>query len=360
MPSLSSVKKSHFILSGLLILQIIGLQILKLYPEFVERYYSLGLYPVLSKTSRYLFGWIPFSVGDLFYLLIGIFAIRWIVKNFKGWKKKPLSLLFEIFATISIVYFMFHILWGLNYYRLPLHQTLDIKNNYTYEELLETTKKFIEHSNMLHNQLTNADSVAVSIPYSQKELYKLTKNGYDNLQREFPNLQYDPLSIKTSLWSTLLTYMGYSGYLNPFSGEAQVNGLIHFYQFPVIACHEEAHQIGFAAENEANFIAILSTLKNDDMYFQYAGSIFSLRYLLNEIGKQNREDFQKLKEEIAPGIFKNYKESTDFWNSYDNPFDKIFLTFFDQFLKASNQSKGVQSYSYVVALLVNYDLNFDE
>ncbi|MFK7747774.1 MAG: DUF3810 family protein, partial [Kordia sp.] len=28
---------------------------------------------------------------------------------------------------------------------------------------------------------------------------------------------------------------------------------------------------------------------------------------------------------------------------------------FDQFLKANNQSKGIQSYSYVVSLLVNYD-----
>ena len=51
--------------------------------------------------------------------------------------------------------------------------------------------------------------------------------------------------------------MGFSGYLNPFTNEAQVDILIPKYQLPTTASHEVAHQLGYAAENEANFIGIL-------------------------------------------------------------------------------------------------------
>ena len=51
-------------------IQYLILLLLRNFPEFVERYYSQGIYPFLSALLRYVFGWIPFSVGDVFYLLL--------------------------------------------------------------------------------------------------------------------------------------------------------------------------------------------------------------------------------------------------------------------------------------------------
>ena len=347
-------RRTALILALLLPIQIIFLQILRLFPGFVEKYYSLGFYPILSKVSRYLFGWVPFSVGDVFYTLISLVAIRWLYRNFPRLRLEPIRFFLDIFAAFSIVYFMFHVLWGFNYYRLPLHQSLEIKSDYSYDELLATTVNFIEKSNSLHQKLTSSDSAKVDLPYSQSELFKKSLNGYKNLEKEYPQLAYSPPSIKKSLWSLGLTYMGYSGYLNPFSGEGQVNGLITTYKFPVVACHEEAHQIGFAAENEANFIATLATLHNDDLYVQYAGSIFALRYLINEIGRNDEAKFYELLKTINPGILANYQEMSEFWTEYDTPFETFSKLFWDNFLKANNQRHGIKSYNYMVALVVNY------
>jgi hypothetical protein len=148
--------------------------------------------------------------------------------------------------------------------------------------------------------------------------------------------------------------MGYSGYYNPFTGEAQVNNLIKTYKFPVVSCHEEAHQIGYAAENEANFIATLATINNDDPYIQYSGYIFALRYCVNELARRDIDKYREMLEEINPGILISYKEMRDFWASYKNPFEDFSKLFWDQFLKANNQSRGIMSYSYMVALVVNY------
>jgi hypothetical protein len=347
-------KRTALLLAILLPVQIMLLQMLKHFPEFVEQYYSLGIYPLLSKVSRYLFGWIPFSVGDVFYLLIAIVAIRWVYKNFYRLRFEPFRVLIDITAAVSVVYFMFHILWGFNYYRVPLHKSLQLKSDYSYEQLIETTKRFIEKSNEMHRELGYADSVKIDLPFTQKEVFSKSLNGYENLEKEFPQLAYSPKSIKKSGWSLGLTIMGYSGYLNPFSGEAQVNNLIKTYKFPVVACHEEAHQIGYAAENEANFIATMATINNDDTYIQYAGYIFTLRYLVNEVAGNDEAEYYKLLETINPGILESYKEMRDFWDSYQNPFETFSKVFWDNFLKANNQSKGIQSYNYMVALVVNY------
>ena len=325
-----------------------------MFPDFIERYYSQGFYPYLSTASRYLFGWIPFSIGDVFYLLIGVLAIRWLYKNVRRLTFEPVRFFVDILATLSIVYFVFNLLWGFNYYRVPLYKTLNIKTDYTTEQLISITERLISKSNALHRNLGFSDSVKVVIPYSQKEIFKKSIDGYKNLESEYPNLSYSPKSIKKSGWSLGLTYMGYSGYYNPFSGEAQVNNLIKTYKFPVVSCHEQAHQLGYAAENEANFIATLATLANDDDYIRYTGYIFALRYCINEIARRDIDTYYIILKTINPGILASYKEMRDFWQKYQNPFETVSKLFWDQFLKANNQSKGIMSYSYMVALVVNH------
>ena len=64
-------------------LQIILVKWMGSYPDFVETYYSNGIYPYISGFLRILFGWIPFSFGDLVYTTLVILAIRYIYKHWK-------------------------------------------------------------------------------------------------------------------------------------------------------------------------------------------------------------------------------------------------------------------------------------
>src|ERR1700687_3550027 len=61
----------------LLIVMTILIKWVSWYPGWVERNYSLGVYPVIAKIQRFLFGWIPFSIGDIFYaFLIAVVLIK--------------------------------------------------------------------------------------------------------------------------------------------------------------------------------------------------------------------------------------------------------------------------------------------
>jgi hypothetical protein len=335
-------------------IQILGISLLKNHPEFVEQFYSNGLYVGLSKLSRYVFGWVPFSVGDLLYTLTGIYIIRWLLVNRKRIFKNTVNWLLDIGATLSIAYFTFHILWAFNYYRQPLNVALNLEADYTTAELVEFTQRLILKSNAIHNTLAKNDSSKIVLPYSKSEVFDKVKDGYQNLSEIYPHLEYQPQSLKKSIYSIPLTYMGFSGYLNPFTNEAQVDGLIPVYKFPTTACHEVAHQLGYAAENEANFIGSLAAIYNDDVYFKYSGYTFALHYCLVELFKRDPESYKTILTTVNKGILENYKEVQEFWMTYENPFEPLFKTTFDNFLKANNQSAGIKSYSYVVALLVNY------
>lgn len=335
-------------------------RLLELSPEGVERWYSNGLYPLISKGFRYAFGWLPFSFGDVMYVVLIGLALREIFLLFKSRFKTIKSFLIRTLALVSIVYFAFHILWGINYYRLPLHKALRIDKEYTTEELASLTKKLIRKSNTLHQSLAVHDSAMVEFAFTKQETFNSTLNGYASLKKLFPKLNYPPISIKNSLLRYPLSIMGYSGYLNPITNEAQINGMVPAHRWPVIACHEQAHQLGFAKENEANFIAVMATLANEDLYFQYSGSIFALRYCLSDLYRRDKELGKVMRARINPGILAQYQSSRDFWDTMDNPLEPFFDLFYSNYLKANNQPAGLKSYSYMVALLVNYDKRFTE
>lgn len=346
--------KTALLVTLLLPVQWIFIQFLKTKPHWVETYYSLGVYQYTSNVSRYLFGRIPFSMGDFFYLGMGLLALRWVYKNIKNSIKNPLGFILPITTTLSIVYFMFHILWGFNYYRVPIHKKMEMSNQYTTGQLVKITEQLIEKSNTLHRQLGYADSVKIDLPFTQEEILKKNQISFNEVSKTYPFLTHEPASLKKSNWSLGLTYMGYSGYLNPFSNEAHINSYIKTYKFPVVSAHETAHQIGYAAENEANFIATLATIHNPDTYIQYSGYIFALRYCINEIARRDIDIYHKTLPKVNTGILKSYKEMREFWASYENPFEVFSKYFYNGFLKANNQAGGIESYSYMVALVVNY------
>lgn len=346
--------RRKYILPLFLLIQIILLKILRFFPEFTEQFYSNGLYLKISHFSRIVLGKIPFSAGDCIYSVLILLLIRSIWKTRRTWKTQWKDNLLKAASYLSVFYFFFHLLWAFNYYREPLFEKMKIETEYTDAELLTFTKKLIAKTNEIQFQITKNDSAKVVFPYTQKQAFLMNLNGYENLTKQHPYFKYEILSVKKSLFSLPLTYMGFGGYLNPFTNEAQVNDLMPMYNFPATTCHEMAHQMGYASESECNFIGVLAAVKNDNLYYQYSGYSFALRYCLGIWQAKNEKIFQQLKKQTHIGILKNYQESQDFWKQYDTFIDEGFHIFYDNFLKTNNQKDGMEGYSKFVGLMVNY------
>ena len=349
------IQKRNLYLTIFLVVQILLMRWVIHFPSFIETYYSNGLYPIISSFFRILLGWIPFSIGDLLIFYFVFYALRFIYRLFKTRFKGFLNKVFGVAAFCSVIYFCFYVFWGLNYYREPLSKNLGYEQTkYSTEELLVLSNYLIENLNRLQLEIATSDTLKIENPYSQGEMYDLARNGYDSLAQNLPQFKYRFGTAKSSLMSLIQSYNGTSGYLNPLTGEAQVNSRIPKTSFPTTTCHEMAHQIGFAAENEANFVGFLAALHNDDIYFQYAAYRMATRYAIFELYKRDPEQYKEVFLSMNKGIIKDFRASSEFWKAYENPFEPIVKKGYNAYLKSNNQAKGVQSYNYVVDLLINY------
>jgi len=366
-------EKRNKLLTFLLPVQIGIVYLLSFFPNFIEKSYTNGIYILISRFLRTIFGWIPFSVGDLLYALVIILLLRFIVLLIKKRFKNIKLQLYQLGAFISIFYFLFYFLWGLNYSRPPITQSLGLemekivlpsdtlskpagKSDIKKLEIL--TNKLFERLVSLQMDLVPHDSLAVMIPYSKSEILKRTSIGYENLSQSFSQFKYQPGSIKKSIFSLPLTYMGFAGYLNPFTGEAQVDYLIPKTSLPMTSSHEVAHQLGIASESEANFIGFLAASFHDDKYFQFSAYLSAFRYALHDIYAYDPELYNIYVKKLPSGIKKNIKENQAFWKRYENPAEPIFKIFYDNYLKVNQQESGLLSYNQMVGLLIAYDAKY--
>jgi hypothetical protein len=231
---------------------------------------------------------------------------------------------------------------------------MGIEKEYSEKDLVAFTKQLIIKTNAIHFQLAKNPDMKIVFRYSQEQVFKGNLKGYRRLAKIYPYFNYSGRSIKKSLFSWPLTYMGFAGYLNPFTGEAQVNSMVPMYNFPTTVCHEMAHQIGYASESEANFIGFLASVKNENLYYQYSGYSYALKYCLATLEKIEEGKSESFLPLINPGILKDFKESHDFWENHQSFVESGFEIFYDHFLKMNQQKDGMESYSKFVDLMVNY------
>jgi len=323
-------------------------------PDWVERWYSQGLYPWVSGFFRMLYGWVPFSVGDVLYFALGALGIGYLIRHGRRIRTHFRAALRDLVAALAVLHFTFYLLWGLNYFRVPLSSSLGLDETYTQPELLALTGELVREANALQAHLAGDSLSPVRPPYSRNEILRKTVASYDFLAGEEPRFRYERASLKASLFSTLLSYMGYGGYLNPFTGEAQVNARLPLFRFPVVSGHEVGHQLGYSAENETNFIGYLATREHPDPYFRYSAATFALSYCLAEVDRRDSLARKALMRSLHPGVRANYAEVQAFWERYQNPMEPVFKALFNSYLEANRQKGGIASYNRIVALLVAY------
>ena len=335
--------KSHLLLNSVLLLLLYGvIWVASNYPEQLEAFYSNALYPLIFKARSLYFNRFPFSLGDITYAVVFLSMLYWIkTTNWKNW----LVLLLRFVTGILLLLLWFQLSWGLNYYRRPILDETEIKT-YTEEDLTQLTRFFALESNRLHLQLSKGDSLAVKLAGSKKEIIKRVATA----QRQ----QKIKGNAKISLYSLPLSYMGFSGYLNPFTLEAQVNGRMSKINLPLTAAHEIAHQQGYAAENEANFVGFLHCYQHPALDIQYAAALFGFRYSYNELYKANPTIAREILCGLYPGILENFKASSAFWQKHKNPLEPLFKKSYDRYLKINHQRLGIQSYNAVVSLLITH------
>lgn len=326
--------------------------------EWIEVYYSGAFYPAISAIFRALLGWIPFSAGDIIYttaalyLLFSLFkALRSLQRN--GRNTFPWGSATRQVLMISLgVYVVFNVCWGLNYNRKGISMQLNLKEESYNTEDLTRLAMLLQHSLCSYGEQVNAESRRRL--NTNNTLFKEGVAAYDHASRRFPFLQYRVPSIKPSLLTPFGHYFGFTGYYNPFTGEAQLKTTIPVFLKPFVLCHEIAHQLGYAKENEANMVGFLTAKSHVNKEFRYSAYFEMYLYALGELGRRERGSTLLFWKTAHPQVLLDRQEYLSYLEAQENGVEPFISGFYDRYLKLNNQPKGKGSYNAVVAWLVAY------
>ena len=351
------ISKSNAVRILIAVIVIIFIKIFAINSSWVEKYYTTGFFPQFSRLLRIFIGWLPVSIGDILYFLAGAWLLYKIVYFFvKLFKKRYNGKIFltgmvKIFLTAMVIYIIFNIFWGLNYNRKGIAHQLNLTiKGYDTADLKEIQQLLIQKVNQRKQALINKHEVYPD----NKELFIRAYNCYRQSGRLYPFLQYRNESIKSSLYGRLGNYLGFTGYYNPFSGEAQLNTTIPRFLLPFSTCHEIAHQLGYAKENEANFAGYLSATSSTDTLFHYSAYLDLFLYANRELFFIDSVSAKEAYKQLIPDVKADLDEWRKFLVRYRSVVEPYITWLYGEYLKANQQPEGMRTYNEVIADLIAF------
>ncbi|WP_443938367.1 DUF3810 domain-containing protein [Pedobacter sp. MW01-1-1] len=326
--------------------------IIGFFPSFIQKYYSTGIYPHIAASLRFISSLFPFALGDSLYVLLFAFVlyklINFYIRRKQLKKQDRLIVPLEVINFFLVLYILFKVVWGFNYSRPSVSDELGIgKEKYNVKELLLLTDFFIQKTNDLKLKQSQSPE------YTIKLLQEKSSEAYALMAQENTLFRYRIPCLKAVSSTYLTSKAGIEGYYTPLSGEANINTALPNFVKPYVSCHEIAHQLGIAYEDEANLLGYLTANNLPNIDYQYSANYEMLRYLLFEVRMKAPQEYKPMRDKLIPAVLQDFKAEKEFWRRYNGQMFGYMDKAFDNFLKLNNQPKGIESYQDIVIWLWN-------
>jgi len=341
------------------------------FPNQVSEYFSFGLFQYIGNCLRTISGLTNIPLGEYIYLFIVIILVIKLLESLFSFKSKfnihnfwtdLLNFGKKLFISLVQLYVVFMLLWGLNYQKSSPAQSfhLSIDTSYSELQLDALSLDLISQLNLTRQNIL--DSVIASLNY--KQVFVQTLQEYKAIQTYYPFLHLENPVLKKAHFPTWGDYLGYMAFYQPITGEAIVRTDVPLLTLPYTSCHELAHQIGYASEAEANFIAFVVANESGDALFRYSMLLQMFSYCQSEhlalIAKTgNFEKWKTIvnrnKAMLDSKVIGDRKKIKDFFIQRKHLLLPASTSLYDQFLQWNKQANGIKSYDEVLLWVLAYN-----
>lgn len=305
-------------------------------------WYGGNVYPLLVGTLGRLSGLFPFSVSEMGLYVLAIAFLVFAVKNRKKWLRIPAVL----FLAASVLFFLYTVCCGINYYRTPF----SVKAGFEVRE--SSLDELKELCACLAEQVARADGARSEDWYG--DVPGKAAAAMEKLGETYPELDGFYPRPKALAVSEILSVQQLSGIYSPFTVEANYNGDMTPYNIPHTACHELSHLRGFMREDEANFIGYLACIGSGDADFIYSGYLLGFIYAGNALAARDYRAYADLYYELPEAVQEDLLQNYIFWEAWDGAVAEAANRMNDTYLKINDQKDGVESYGRVVDLMLSH------
>lgn len=338
------------------------------HPEAAERYAQTA-YPAVSSIVGYLPSLAGFSVAEWFAAAFLLFCLGYVAYGVRtvvaGKGERGMAAYRGIMGAAAIAcvaLFAFTFLCGLNYHRFTFAQhagydlaeaAADADPVERQEELVRLTTSIAEGLGRERAQLGEDADLFAAEPGEFERYAGESVAAVRTLAERYPALErplYSP--PKPALASKPMSYANIAGMFFPFTMESNINVDNPFFAVPWAMAHELAHQCGFMREDEANFIAYLACKESDDALMRYSGLLLAYDNAMGALRKADAEAAAQVAASLTPAVQRDLAQRSAHWSQYEGPVQEASNAANDAYLKANDQSDGMQSYGRMVELLL--------
>ena len=324
-------------------------------PDATERYYSRGIFPVISNAIGTVSSLVDFSLAAVFFvilfsglLFIIAFSIRHGLKH--GARYGILLFLRTLACAACVVLFLFCITCAPNYNRLSFSEQSGMSpGESATEDLKSLCEELMSYTNYYRSLASEEDGV-FSLKFHAAAFTAL--EAFNSLSSQYgfiPTVRSQP---KPMLCSEIMSYLNITGFYFPYTAEANINAHMPSMELPFTMCHELSHTAGFMREDEANFISFLACRMSDDNDFRYSGYLCALINSMNMLARYDYEAYLSVADGYSDGVLSDLYVLNEYWAQYDTPVAQASTSINNAYLKANNQSDGTHSYGRMVDLLL--------
>ena len=301
-----------------------------------------------------------FSAAELVYAaaILGLAAyLLWCVYRLIRFPEK-LWQLYRLVLTLAMAGAVFwaglNVMWTPCYYAPGFAEQSGVDDGPLELEELETvTRWFAALASEYADEVPRDENGACTT--DRDSVLDRAAGVFEGAAELYPFLDGEALRPKPIHFSRIMSYLDFTGFFFPMTGEANLNMDSPVFLLPSTSQHEIAHQRGVAMEQECNFVAVLSCLESEYADFRYAGAALAYIYLGNALAGADYEAYTEIYYSLSDTVRADFKAQSAYWDEFrDSAAQKASNTVYDYFLKSNGQELGMQSYGACVNLLVHY------
>jgi hypothetical protein len=299
------------------------------------------------------------NFGDIFYTILALAGLFFLFRLFRDLYLKKYAgckkILSKFIYFLAVFYFIFHLVWGFNYYKKPIQDSYPVEN-VDGNELKILAELYLQKCIQIRNRLNEDENGVFKATLNEVQRDEEIKKSRVELLRKFPELKFNSIqkpNLKPSYYSTMFSYLGVLGYYNPFTAESNFNTKMPDTKMLFTQFHETAHLFGFAPENEANFVGFLIGAESENLEFQYVADYKALRSILNKIVWENPAYVENFLERYSEPMKRDRAYEIEIQQKYQGTSDDAFSMLNEAYLRLNNQD-GLDSYGKFVELLVGF------
>ncbi len=296
-------------------------------------------------------GAFPFAVWEVGLVVLVLLAAFFLFHN-----QHLLRWLAGVVELVCVMIFLFVALWGLNHFdpqSVADQVGLDV-TEYSTQQLQATTAYMAQQAENWAEQVQRNDSGIMSDDFDTWA--KQANDGYEILAEENEFFAGSDAPVKKMLSGRLFSYMGTTGIFTAFTAECNINPETYSISLPFTMCHELAHRLGVAAEDEANFYAFLACLNNPDPDFQYSCWYSAFLYTYNALHEADYQAASKIWSGLSQTLQEDCRRANAHYDQYEGKVQEVANKANDTYLKVFQEESGIRSYGEVADLLIAWYL----